>query len=414
MEKKRSISVIDNNGNETILPDLVMVKDIIFDENVALVHENIFRNIKPIIDLQKKVEERIKQPENAKLNKWADLLGNHEKNYQTIGVDTIIHQELKNYNLEQVKTYLTAVDLLNMPVLLNAVARYAVISYDKKEIKKVIRETDLSLNVITHIKKHRKLKRESYLKSTKLGKSVIVERSIADCIKDKLFFKDFLFHREKINKIVNTYGGERCVYISDKNLTSLQGIDQLPKDINRLDLSSNYILGPLFDLHFLPRPFNAFSQLTVLCLCHNWLLKELPVNIFEGLGNLKELYLNAIWLKKIPKGLFKPLKKLEFLNLRTNKLKKLKRGMFAGLGELKTLFLGHNRIKEIRKRSFEDLKKLELLEIDNNRPLEEIPVKAIKRLSSLKELDLTDNFFEEKSKQKMRKFCKEKNIELRV
>ncbi len=136
---------------------------------------------------------------------------------------------------------------------------------------------------------------------------------------------------------------------------------------------------------------------------------------FDGLFNLKEMYLQQNGLTSLPMGLFDDLTGLEKLYLYWNSLSDLPEGLFDGLSNLKELFLNRNRfitlpagrfsnlssmihlslggndLTRLPAGLFEGLEKLETINLNSNNDLSDLPVGLFDGLSGLKRLDLYEN-----------------------
>lgn len=135
--------------------------------------------------------------------------------------------------------------------------------------------------------------------------------------------------------------------------------------------------------------FKSFTQLTVLDL-HNNLIESLEPTVFEGLSNLKQLYLYGNSLNRIKSDTFNSLSKLELLTLDDNKIGVLEARLFEGLASLKQLGLSGNRLAQIKSGAFKSLSKLEILRLSDNQ-IKVLDPNGFEGLVSLKELWLDGN-----------------------
>lgn len=169
--------------------------------------------------------------------------------------------------------------------------------------------------------------------------------------------------------------------------------------------SNNYSFSEFINLHelyfinnyitILPaNMFDLLYNLEILDLSNNNII-ELPENIFLNLTNLKELYLNDNNIANLPINIFKDLANLTILNLCCNKLDNIN-NLFYHLSSLKDLDLSNNRIKELthelsEKTIFND--NLENLNLGNNN-ISVISEYAFNNLINLIELNLSENLLD--------------------
>jgi len=106
-------------------------------------------------------------------------------------------------------------------------------------------------------------------------------------------------------------------------------------------------------------------HLISLHLYHNQ-LQTLPNNIFDNLGNLKELYLSFNRLQTLPNNIFDRLGNLQKLGLFNNNLQTLPNYIFDNLGNLKELYLFNNHLQTLPNNIFDNLGNLKELHLYNN------------------------------------------------
>ena len=87
---------------------------------------------------------------------------------------------------------------------------------------------------------------------------------------------------------------------------------------------------------------------------------------FDGLNNLKGLFLNDNQITSIKKGVFDGLHNLKWLNLSSNQISSIEEGAFDGLNNLTELFLNDNQITSIKKGVFDGLHNLKGLFLNDN------------------------------------------------
>ena len=123
-------------------------------------------------------------------------------------------------------------------------------------------------------------------------------------------------------------------------------------------------------------------------------LASLKAHDFQGLANLKRLYLDENWLEALPEEIFRDLTSLKRLYLHHNQLKSLPSGVFDGLERLEELFLSDNLLTELPEGVFRDLTGLKRLWLDDNH-LRTLPSGVFDGLERLEELFLGDNLLTE-------------------
>ncbi len=111
---------------------------------------------------------------------------------------------------------------------------------------------------------------------------------------------------------------------------------------------------------------------------------------FDGLINLRNLYLGANALTSLPEGVFGGLPKLEHLNLGQNALTSLPEGMFDGLVNLEYLGLARNALTALPEGVFRGLPNLWALLLDSNN-LTALPEGVFQGLTNLEHLVLFSN-----------------------
>ena len=111
---------------------------------------------------------------------------------------------------------------------------------------------------------------------------------------------------------------------------------------------------------------------------------------FEGLANLRELWIWGHETERLPAGVFDGLERLNRLSFWDNETRSVAAGVFDGTPELRRLDMRPNRIEALPAGVFAGLSKLELLNLRRNR-VSELPPGRFKDLTSLRGLDLGSN-----------------------
>ena len=110
-------------------------------------------------------------------------------------------------------------------------------------------------------------------------------------------------------------------------------------------------------------------------------------------NNLLGFYCDSIYCSVLPEEVFRPLKKLAFLNLIRNFLTPNLLGngkVFQGLVNLKKLYLGYNKITSINNLFLENLQSLNILDLTHNE-LKTLDISGFAYLKSLYYLGLDKN-----------------------
>lgn len=188
--------------------------------------------------------------------------------------------------------------------------------------------------------------------------------------------------------------------IKNKNLTSIQGFEQIPTyypshhdlhKINEENLIINFSDNNLLSIDINPYIFQQFKNLKHLILSKNRFSDINAINIiFPYCIQLIELDLGTNQLTTVSSKTFEQLTQLETLYLDNNQLKELDTLAFQGLEKLRILKLHTNQLKSIDKGILDNLILLKKLDLHNNQ-LTEIDVELLKALVNLEYLDLSNN-----------------------
>lgn len=133
------------------------------------------------------------------------------------------------------------------------------------------------------------------------------------------------------------FGGGIRLDLTDKGLTSLDGMEQIPcaKFVRVLGLGNNE-------------------------------LTKLDKNSFKNFSRLDFIFLRKNKLETIDEGTFSDLPKLYVLNLMDNQLQRIDASMFSKC-PLNQLYLGNNELKEVDHKIFEILPNLADLGLEENK-----------------------------------------------
>ena len=133
------------------------------------------------------------------------------------------------------------------------------------------------------------------------------------------------------------------------------------------------------------------DSLTDLALSDNdFSSNSLPADVFDGLTDLRRLYLHRSGLASLDEDLFDGLTYLQWLYLHGNSLASLDEDLFDGLTSLQRLYLHGNSLASLDEDLFDGLTALQRLYLDGN-DLTSLPEDLFDDLSSLEDLNLDAN-----------------------
>lgn len=144
-----------------------------------------------------------------------------------------------------------------------------------------------------------------------------------------------------------------CLDLSKSRINDIEGIKNIPgvNTVAVIELSCNMI-------KYIPcNAFNGLGNLTCLNLSYNK-IEDIRPKAFMGLGSLTYLYLTCNKLNKIDRQIFNGLNNLINLELRFNGLTEIQTNNFASLNNLKFLNLDDNSIYRIHKHAFAGMRGL--------------------------------------------------------
>ncbi len=173
------------------------------------------------------------------------------------------------------------------------------------------------------------------------------------------------------------------------NLTT-QGIANLKTDDFQGLTNLRYLYLGENALTSLPEGvFSGLASLRSIDLQTN-ALTALPTNVLRDLPNLSGLYLSGNALTTLPEGLFSGLSNLRSVALHRNTLTELPEGLFSGLSNLSSLGLGYNALTTLPEGLFSGLSNLSSLSLGYN-ALTTLPEGLFSGLSNLSSLRLGNN-----------------------
>lgn len=145
-----------------------------------------------------------------------------------------------------------------------------------------------------------------------------------------------------------------------------------------------------------PNPFARLSKLTQLQLFHSSVSANafrfvLAAGYFEGISDLRKLFLPDLGLEDLPLGAFRGLGSLRILELHLNQLWRIRDGTFSECCRLLSrLTLSMNRIADLGLVSLSGLTGLQSLDLSGNR-LSSLPERSFDGLSNLVSVNLERN-----------------------
>ena len=96
-------------------------------------------------------------------------------------------------------------------------------------------------------------------------------------------------------------------------------------------------------------------------------LREIKKGMWQGLNDLKTLYMSSNQISNLGDEAFSSVPKLETLNLNSNSMRMLKPEMFKGMNSIKTLYLGNNEIGTVEPKTFYNVpKSMKSLNLNQN------------------------------------------------
>ena len=119
-------------------------------------------------------------------------------------------------------------------------------------------------------------------------------------------------------------------------------------------------------------------------------LTTLPADIFSGLSNLRDLYIQNNKLNSLPEDVFSSLSSIRQLNLHSNQLTSLPKNLFSGLPSLTQIFLNDNKLTTLDPDIFSNVSTLKYLYLNNN-SLTTLPENLFSNITSLEQLLLNNN-----------------------
>ena len=182
------------------------------------------------------------------------------------------------------------------------------------------------------------------------------------------------------DKLVELTGAGSCEQVTAKHLAAL---DPDHSTYWELNLNNSGIT------QLRPGDFEGLINVRVLFLELNE-LTSLPEGVFRGLDSLTKISLNGNALTDLPEGIFQDTPAMYHLEFIDNELESLPEGIFHNLDNFHVLFLHNNHLADLPEGIFRDNPKLEVLWLQRNR-LSRLPEEIFAGLYDLQQLLLYDN-----------------------
>ena len=214
-----------------------------------------------------------------------------------------------------------------------------------------------------------------------VGKTNCLEVTERDLLSIKTL--DLSYYSAKENNLEEP----KITELKSGDFQGLSNLEELDLTGSRRKNGFTYALGNNAIESFPPGIFNGLVNLKNLYIGGNK-LKSLPPGIFQGLSNLEWL---SIWRNDIaifPPDIFRGLSNLKLLDIENNKFKSLPPDIFRELSRLERLFLSSYNLKNLPPNIFQGLAALERLEISGAK-LKLLPESIFQGLGRLKELDIS-------------------------
>lgn len=250
----------------------------------------------------------------------------------------------------------------------------------KKKVKMVITDVDLSHNRITNIKNM------TFSRLHKLQR-LDLSYNLISLLEEQAFIGlyelEYLNLRSNLLKHIPTDALSSTINLNPP-VKFYNIFPDKTSQLKYLDLAQN-------DMRSIEdESFPSMSNLMELNLEASSII-ELHDKAFEGLNNLVSLNLNHNQLPGIPSASFRPLRSLKYLKLSNNSISNVTEYSFAHLSTLEELQMNDNIFKELKQGSFSGLYYLRKLEITNTSSLTTIEKGTFDDVRRLRYLNLNNN-----------------------
>lgn len=277
-------------------------------------------------------------------------------------------KELKSLNLTD--NYLTSIDNIGFSA-----------GVDDGQCQNQIVILDLDKNQITKIE-NRTLNDYGSLRILRMNENSI-QQILRDTFKRTKQLRHLHLSKNKLSNVDDLPFNLNSLDLSDNNIRIIPPTVSSHANVQHLNLSRNYI-----DVNT-PFVFESTNQLTTLDLSFNN-LHSIPSYLFSmNSSSIVELLLNNNEMRSLQSSSFKNLTNLKRLDLSNNKLSVIERRHFVGVDDLNHLSLHGNALSKLEENFFASIYRLTKLDLSRNIFID-IP-KSLTVLKNLKELDISLN-----------------------
>ncbi len=327
-----------------------------------------------VVKILTALHEKISHQEAGRLPKKGMIkysLGRGDQKYEgyiTRNLQELVAPFMRGVNAANV---MLAFDFLAMPALANAACQWFVFGFLEKNPTKTLPEfvarvqaLGIPESLLDYAKKYFRLKNYGFIN----------ELTIADCIA--------LEGMPRVTMI----DGLRTIDLSERGLTSLEGIELLPLDqLKSFNLADNRLT------EWDPAKFNMVRNLEDLCLSANS-ITHLEPETFRDFTDLRKLDLSYNGFSVFPMGLLQPLVMLEKLSLSGNQFAVVDAGIFQELTHLRELNISKNDLRGLPSTLFRGLTALQSIDLSSNEFFR-LPQEIFHDLPNLQRIAIEDNLF---------------------
>jgi hypothetical protein len=211
----------------------------------------------------------------------------------------------------------------------------------------------------------------------------------------RTFLNDCQISLIKLNLSANSLTNLNSdIFIGLKSLKQINlsknKLEECPKFSENLEIL-NLSQNKLYMSHKLD--FHAIQFLKTLDISQNKLNSEnFPLNLFDNLKNLENLFLDNNEISNLEENIFWNLKRLITLGLSSNKLEFIHSNLFINLKDLKDLNLKENCLRTLKRDIFSSQANLKYLNLSDNK-IDCFPKGLFDSLENLEGINLSSNQF---------------------